>query len=586
MTETEIKNSTSGTSALNAGSLYAVGRRTTIDINIMVSGAAGQGIQTIGYILAKTASEAGYYVFAWQEYESRIRGGSNSYRIRVSDTPANSPLIEADIFLPLDEKSKAKYRPLLKENGILIDERESGNRVITIPFVSIAQTDLGNKLFANTVAAGALAAVLGLDLDSLSEVIADEFSGKGVDIIRTNLSAAATGYKFAKKSCEGICPWRLPKRELAQYLISGNEALALGAAAAGCRFIAAYPMTPSTGIITFLSKHKEQLKIFTEQAEDEIAAINMAIGATYAGVRAMTASSGGGFALMVEGISLAGMTETPLVIVLGQRPAPATGLPTRTEQGDLLFAINAGHGEFPKLVFAPSDPKDAFHKIIRAFNLADKYQSTAIILTDQFLADSYFSVKNFELEELDNRSYLANPENIADYKRYQLTETGISPRLYPGQSQHVVCCDSDEHDEYGHITEDLGLRRRMVDKRLKKFELLRREILPPEEKEFAEAEDVLVSWGSSRNVVFEAVDKLNEKGNKVGALHFTELWPLPAYKFPSEKHYFLVESNATGQLGRLLQSEFGLHVEGRITRYDGLPLDCMYIVEGFEKWSQ
>jgi 2-oxoglutarate ferredoxin oxidoreductase subunit alpha len=557
-----------------------------IDINIVVSGAAGQGIQTIGYVIAKTASEAGYYVFSWQEYESRIRGGSNSYRIRVSDHLVNSPLVKADILLALNSKSRAKYRSLLKDNGILVDEQERGDRVITVPFAKIAHETFENKLFANTVAAGVLAAVLGIELEPLKEVVSDEFAGKGEEIVSKNITAATEGYMIAKKSCEGICLWQLPRREHMHYLISGNEALALGAATAGCRFIAAYPMTPSTGIITFLSKHKDKLKIFTEQAEDEIAAINMALGASYAGIRAMTASSGGGFALMVEGISLAGMTETPVVIVLGQRPAPATGLPTRTEQGDLLFALHAGHGEFPRVIFAPSDPKDAFHKIVRAFTLADKYQIPAIILTDQFLADSHFTVDDFEFDKVVMNSYLANPNEIEHYKRYQLTETGISPRLYPGQSHHLVCCDSDEHDEEGHITEDLALRKWMVEKRLKKLELLRRETSPPEEYQISDAQTVLVSWGSSRNAVFEVVDKLRGSGwgSPVGALHFTELWPLPSYLFPEEKRYFTVESNATGQFGRILQSEYELSVERTIARYDGLPLDCGYIMEIYKKW--
>ena len=553
-----------------------------IDINLVVAGAAGQGIQTIGHILAQTASKAGYSVFSWKEYESRIRGGSNSYRIRVGEKSVNAPLVQADIFMALDKTSKAKYLPLLKSDGILVDEQEAGERVITVPFGDIAQSAFGDKLFANTVAAGALTAVLGLDQESLNLVISDAFSRKGGEIVRKNLAAAAEGYKLARKRCEGICPWMLPKRERNYHLVSGNEPLALGAAAAGCRFIAAYPMTPSTGIITYLSKHKGRLKIFTEQAEDEIAAINMAIGASYAGVRAMTASSGGGFALMAEGISLAGMTETPVVVVLAQRPGPATGLPTRTEQGDLLFAVNAGHGEFPKLVFAPSDPKDAFHKMVRAFNLADQYQLPAILLTDQFLADAQFTVADFELDKMESTSHLADPSEIAHYKRYQLTETGISPRLYPGQSPHLVCCDSDEHDESGHITEDLELRNKMVEKRLKKFDLLREEIMPPEENRLSDAEDVFVSWGSSRNAVFEAVDTLREHGAKVGAIHFTELWPLPAYEFASEKKYYTVESNATGQLGRLLRGEYGLCVKGTITRYDGLPLDHAYIMERFE----
>ena len=558
-----------------------------IDLTIVIAGAAGQGIQTIGAILARTASEAGYAVFSWQEYESRIRGGSNSYRIRVSDTPVNAPRARADIFIALDSSSKAKYRPLLKPEGIIVDEQETGDYAITVPFVRIAEEEFGNKLFANTVAAGALAAALRLELDSLSAVIAAEFAGKGEEIIAKNQAAAAAGYQRAKRECECVCPWELTKREQQeqrQYLIGGNEALALGAAAAGCRFIAAYPMTPSTGIITFLAKHKEQLQIFTEQAEDEIAAINLAIGASYAGVRAMTATSGGGFALMVEGISLAGMTETPVVIVLGQRPAPATGLPTRTEQADLLFAINAGHGEFPKLVLAPADPKDAFYKIVRAFNLAEKYQTPAIVLSDQFLADSYFTITNFALDALKNSSYRADPAQLREYKRYELTDTGRSPLLIPGESAHLVCCDSDEHDEAGHITEDLQLRNRMVEKRLTKWALLKQEIMPPEGYLLAEADRILLSWGSSRNAVFEAVDRLREHDMRVGALHFTELWPLPAFSFPNADSFCTVESNATAQLARLLKSEYGVTVQERILRYDGLPLDADYIMEAVRQW--
>jgi 2-oxoglutarate ferredoxin oxidoreductase subunit alpha len=299
----------------------------------------------------------------------------------------------------------------------------------------------------------------------------------------------------------------------------------------------------------------------------------------------MTATSGGGFALMVEGISLAGMTETPVVIVLGQRPAPATGLPTRTEQGDLLFAINAGHGEFPKLVLAPSDPKDAFYKIVRAFNLAEKYQTPAIVLSDQFLADSNFTITEFALDAVKNSSYRADPARVTEYKRYQLTDTGSSPLLFPGQSAHLVCCDSDEHDEAGHITEDLQLRNRMVEKRLKKWALLKQEIMPPEGYLLAEADRILLSWGSSRNAVFEAVDRLREEqGMRVGALHFTELWPLPAFSLPKADSFCTVESNATGQLGRLLQSEYGVTVRERILRYDGLPLDADYIMEAIKQW--
>jgi len=330
----------------------------------------------------------------------------------------------------------------------------------------------------------------------------------------------------------------------------------LAAARAGCSFMAAYPMTPSTGIITFLSKEQERLGVFTEQAEDEIAAINMAIGASYCGARAMTATSGGGFALMVEGLSLAGMTETPVVIVLAQRPGPATGLPTRTAQGDLLFAISAGHGEFPKLVLAPADAKDAFHQTVRAFNLADKYQVPVVISTDQFLADAHFSVGDFETDKASPHFHLADPSLIEDYGRYRITREGVSPRLYPGQSEHLVCVDSDEHDEKGHITENLaGTAKRMLEKQMAKDKGLKKEVRPPEESGLGDAETVLIGWGSSRGAVLEAVDLLKEDGKRAGMIHFTELWPLPEYSFPKGKSYWTLESNQSGQLARLLRSE-------------------------------
>ncbi len=553
-----------------------------VDLNVVISGAAGEGIQTVGAVLAETVLAQGYAVFAWQEYESRIRGGQNSYSIRIGEEPQNAPLLEADILLCLNEGALAKYEPLLKRDGILLAQKEVRERMITIPFGKIAKEELGNKVYANTIAVGALVAILGIELETLQEIIGQRFSKKGDKVVRANYAAAEKGYTLAEKGCKDMCPWRLPKRRERYYLITGNQAIPLAAAFSGCRFISAYPMTPSTGIITFLAREVDRLGVFAEQAEDEIAAINMAIGASYAGAKAMTATSGGGFALMVEGVSLAGMTETPLVIVLGQRPGPATGLPTRTAQGDLLFAINAGHGEFPKVVLAPSDAKDAFHKMVRAFNLADKHQTTVILLTDQFLADSSFSIADFELDEIEAISYLADSSEIENYKRYQLTDNGISPRLYPGQSEHLVAADSDEHDEQGHITEDLAETAvAMVQKRLVKFKGLQKEVKPPEEFGLDEADAVLIGWGSSRQAILEAVDLLKHDGAKVGMIHFTELWPLPDFAFAEGKKYWSVESNATAQLARLLRSEYGLVFEGMVARYDGLPLTGQYIRSRF-----
>jgi len=551
------------------------------DLNVVIAGSAGEGIQTIGDILAKTLALQGYSVFTWNEYESRIRGGQNSYSIRVGEEPNNAPLLNADILLAMNGGAVKKYRGLLKEQGVLIaqnEAKEAKEDVIGIPFDEIAKEGVGEEIYANTVAVGALTSVLGVDLQTLKRVLERIFSEKGKDVLEANYKAAEIGFERAVCDCGDRCPWTLPPRRATHFLISGNEAIPIAAAFAGCRFISAYPMSPSTGIITFLAKEQDRLGVFCEQAEDEIGAINMALGASYAGARAMTATSGGGFALMTEGISLAGMTETPLVIVLAQRPGPATGLPTRTAQGDLLFAIHAGHGEFPKLVLAPSDAKDAFQKIVRAFNLADKYQTPVILLTDQFLADARYSYRDFENSDTRPVYYLADPSAIREYRRYQLTSDGISPRLYPGQGKHLVCVDSDEHDEEGHITEDLPETvQSMVEKRLAKFRKLRSEVRPPEEFCSDDMDLILVGWGSSRAAILEGIRLLEEKNVRAGMIHFTEVWPLPEYHFPEGPSLWTVESNATGQLARLLRSEFGVSFEKTISRYDGLPLTGEYI---------
>lgn len=550
------------------------------DLGILLCGAAGQGVQTIGSMLTRIAAKSGHAVFSWQDNESRIRGGSNSFRIRISDSIRNAPVNRFDVLLPLNGTSLKKYLRLLKKDGILLGSEGPPHRSIVLGFESLSVQKTGSKLFSNAVALGALAAVLGFDSGFLSDTISEEFAGKPSDLIQKNAGLAREGFWLALEKCRGLCFKTVGKRKNRPYVISGSEACALGAWSAGCRFMAAYPMSPSTGVITFLSKHEKELQVFTEQAEDEIAAVNMAVGANFAGIRAMTATSGGGFALMVETLSLAGMTETPLVVILAQRPGPATGLPTRTEQSDLLFAIHAGHGEFPKVVLAPSDAKDAFHAMARAFDLAEKYQTPAFVLADQLLMDSAFTVEDFEIERIQHRSHYSDPAEFEDYNRYRFTESGISPLLPPGVSRHLICCDSDEHDETGHITENLNLRNRMVEKRLRKGRALQSEIAPPEQYQMDGAETALVSWGSSRNAVVEAVDRLRERGKKAGMIHFTEVWPLPQFQFPPIPSLISVEGNATGQMESLVKSGYGVRFVNSIRRYDGLPLDADFIADG------
>jgi 2-oxoglutarate/2-oxoacid ferredoxin oxidoreductase subunit alpha len=364
-------------------------------------------------------------------------------------------------------------------------------------------------------------------------------------------------------------------------LIDGINAIGLGALLSGVKFYAAYPMTPSTGIMTYLAGKAKKHGLVVEQAEDEIAAINMALGASFAGVRAMTGSAGGGFALMQEGLSLAGMTETPIVIAEMQRPAPATGLPTRTEQADLLFVIFAGHGEFPRVVLTPGTPEQAFQLTNKAFELAEKYQIPVFVQGDQYLADSEWTCTGLDVARLVYNDYRLREEQLrglSSYKRYAYTEDGISPLAVPGESKHLVVVDSDEHDEEGHIIEDGETRKRMMEKRLfRKWPLIRREIAPPSLYGSDHPEVVLTGYGSTYGVIKEVVDEL-ASSRRIAMLHFSEVYPLPltdGFDYLSllqeARVALCIENNATGQLAKLLRMETGFAFSGRINKYDGRP---------------
>jgi len=548
------------------------------DLSIFIVGAAGEGIQTIGNVVARALLQSGISVFTFKEYESRIRGGNNSYRLRVSGS--NAPRHDADVILALNSTAAAHYQQTASSNCLMLGELSPGGEGIAIPFQTIAKEQFGSPLYANSIAAGALAATLGLSQEILENVLRKRFAKLNEAVLQQNVAAIRMGYEKVSDPLDASQAISLETTDRTHTFASVHEIIPLAAAAAGCRFMAAYPMSPSTGIMTAFAKDPE-LGVFVEQAEDEIAAINMSLGASAAGARAMTATSGGGFALMTEAVSLAGMTETPLVIVLAQRPGPATGLPTRTAQEDLTFAILGGHGEFPRAVLAPSNPQDAFHVTLRAFALADRYQMPVILLTDQFLADAHFSLPDFAISEYAVPGGLADPASFKTYQRYAITENGVSPRLALGQSEHLVVIDSDEHTEEGHITEDLEtLRPAMVEKRLEKARRLKQEMAMPDAYRTEGAEIVLISWGSSRSAVREAVDLLRTRGREVGSLHFTDVWPLPQLTLPDRVAYWTVEGNATGQFGELLQAEWGTPITGKIGRYDGMPLDAVSIVSG------
>ncbi len=544
------------------------------DLSIYIVGAAGEGIQTIGDVVSHAFLQMGIRVFTTKDYESRIRGGNSSYRIRANGP--NAPRHSADVILSLNAHVAEHYSDAAEATCLRLGELSPDGEGSAIPFQALAKEHFDLPIYANAIAAGALGAVLGIPSDILSGVLRTRFSKLSAEALDRNLSALEIGMR-AVADHPGLSDSLEPSDE--SHLLAGvHEVIPLAAAAVGCRFMAAYPMSPATGIMTAFAKDPE-LGVFVVQAEDEIAAINVSLGASAAGARAMTATSGGGFALMTEGVSLAGMTETPLVIVIAQRPGPATGLPTRTAQEDLNFAIYGGHGEFPRAVLAPSDPQEAVDLTRRAFDLAERFQMPVILLTDQFLADSHFSLQDLMIPKAAIASGLADPASIEAYQRYAFTEDGVSPRLALGQSDHLVRIDSDEHTEDGHITEDLAVTRpAMVEKRLEKLRRLQREMKLPTPYRTEDAETVLLSWGSTRGAVHEAVDRLRDQGERVGALHVAELWPLPTLTLPNSSSYWSVEGNATGQFSRLIETEWNLQLAGKIERYDGIPIDANAII--------
>lgn len=565
-----------------------------MDYTIKIGGEAGQGIQSIGDSLARVFARTGYHVFIHQDYESRIRGGHNFFQVRVSDRPIICSRAPIDIVIALDRPSIANNRDKLTAEGIVVydssilKEKHEGREFLDIPFIDLATKEGGSRIMANTVATGAVLGMLGVDLALFSDVIAQLFEKKGAKTIEENQRAAQRGAEYAVTNCTA-CAFRMPPAGQPRMLIDGNAAVALSAILSGCRFYTAYPMTPSTGILFFMASKSEEYGIVVEQAEDEIAAINMAVGASFAGVRSMTGTAGGGFALMTEGVSLAAMTETPVVIFVGQRPAPATGLPTRTEQGDLLFVLHAGHGEFPKVVFAPGSPEQAFHLTNKAFDLAEKYQVQAFILSDQHLADSQWTYPGFDLGRIVYTDYRLRGEalrNTTDYRRFAVTASGVSPLAVPGSSTNLVVADSDEHDEEGHITEDAAVRTEMVRKRLlKKLPPIREEIDPPLLYGSEHPETVIIGWGSTYGVLKEAIEQLSAR-HSIALMHFSQIYPFPGTGrfdyldvLTRARTTICVENNATSQFATFMRAQTGFMAGSTINRYDGRPFLLEEIVE-------
>ena len=565
--------------------------------NLLIGGAAGQGIDTTAAILEKLLKRSGYYVFTLRDFMSRIRGGHNFTQIRFGDRPLASHADQLDGIVALDGETITRHIGQLKPDGfILCDDLVATEdpRVLRLSMAAIAKR-LGNPRVAGNIAAGALMRLFGepLDADAVASVLRDFVKA---DFLEINRTAFAEGYAAVAPRFE-----RRPGDAAGHMILTGSKAMGLGALAAGMRFYSAYPMSPSTAVMEYLASKSLEAGVVVEQAEDEISAINMVIGASYAGVRAMTSTSGGGFSLMVEALGLAGITEIPLVVADVQRPGPATGLPTRTEQSDLSFVLTAAQGEFPRMVIAVRHHADVYRQTIRAFELAERYQLPVILLSDQYLADASATVPPFEVPEIrlpaeamaDILASVEAETGDGEYLRYRITESGVSPRLLPGKSRHLVIIDSDEHEELGIITESADVRRAMVDKRMRKLDCLTAELeepdwIGPEGATEAPPDVLLLGWGSLWGPLTEAVGLLNsDAGPRFGALVFGDLSPLPTRRLAAlaagAGRIVNVEQNATGQLARLIREQTGIACAASILKYDGRQLSGEEIADRIRK---
>jgi 2-oxoglutarate/2-oxoacid ferredoxin oxidoreductase subunit alpha len=561
-----------------------------MDITITIGGEAGQGIQTVGQLLATVCRNAGLYVFGINDFESRIRGGHSFYQLRVSERRIRAAHHSVNLLIALDEATLKLHRDQLAPAALCLLNSETSTQdgpVRPLAFAKLAQ-QAGAARAANTVAAAAGLCLLGAPLSMLENVLEQQFSKKGAAVLDENITAARLGYG-AVRDLDFSFKFNWQNDSPRRMLMEGAASLSLGALAGDCRFAAFYPMSPATSIMMNLAAWQDRFPVVVEQAEDEISAANMIIGASFAGVRALTATSGGGFCLMTEAVGLAGITETPIVVINAQRPGPATGLATRTAQPDLRFVIHAGQDEFPRFVFAPGSPEQAYEVAARAFDLADKYQVPAILLVDQYFNDSLF-VLDHDLEApaavMHHIAADCDMENPAHYQRYSFTDSGISPRAVPCAGQALVMVCGNEHKPDGHSTEDKTLRTAMVDKRSKKIESMLRDMRPPTIQS-PDARIRIICWGSTFGAVEEAVELLRTRGVDAGLVHFCDIWPFPIAAaitaLAGAERLICVEQNSTAQLAGLIRQETGIAVTQRVLKYDGRPLYPEEIVDAVKK---
>lgn len=555
------------------------------EVSLVFGGEAGQGIQTIEEMCATILHREGYFVFSVGEYMSRVRGGSNSTEIRVSETKKQAFVERIDMCFPFGCSDIEHLRGRIAPETIFIgDEEQLGkcktDGMIAVPFLKTAD-EVGGKIFANVIMASFVLSFFDVDIAKAEEYLKKKFERKGEEVVAKNILAVERGWALGKEvqASRGIrieIQKKAPQNDF--VFLKGEKVVALGAVAGGCDFIASYPMSPSTGVFTNVAGLSRDFGIAVEQVEDEISGVHMGIGAWFAGGRAMISTSGGGFALMTEAVSLCGMTESPMVFHIAQRPGPATGLPTQTEQGDLNMVLHAGHGDFARVILAPGTLEDGVALMKKAFDFADKFQVPVFVLTDQFFMDTQTGALVDDLPDGKYQKYFI--ETNEKYKRYAFTGDGLSPRGIPGFGTGFVCVDSDEHEEDGHITESHETRVAMVEKRMARIEMIREEAVPAELVGSEKYSTLLVGWGSTYGAIRDALETTQKP--MTSFLHIKQVYPLGADVLEYVKRadrVVVIENNVTGQLADLLEKESGRKIDERVLQYDGTPFSVERVVE-------
>jgi len=573
---------------------------------IAIGGAAGQGVATPGDIFAKIFSRRGLHLNAYNAYQSIIRGGHTFLTIRTGPEKVTNMGDRLDLLIPLNQDAMDRHLGLLRDGAACIYNADTikpgvtahGTALCPLPVSKLADI-ARNKIAQNTLAVGAGLNTMGIGFQALEEVLTEQFKKKGAAVVAENVEIARAGYDYAAANFKPFA-WPLPMTNNRYAVLSGNIAMAMGGAAAGVKFYCAYPMSPSTGVLHWMAAHARKANIMVRQVEDEIGVVNMAIGASHAGVRSMCATSGGGFALMSEGLGLSAMMETPVVVIDCQRAGPSTGVPTKTEQGDLWQMLGAAFGDYPRAIAAPLDIGDCFKMIPEIFNIADRYQCPGIVLCDLLLSEGRLSVdpKDLDFAPVVDRGELitqapstAGTNGDGAYKRYKITESCISPRAVPGVPGHTHTAASDEHDEDGVLISDEFTnptkRRAMMEKRMRKVAGIEAAVPPPELWGPRHADVTLIGWGSTKGVIEEACEILTEQGIPANQLQIRWLVPLHGDAIlgilKGTRHTIIVENNYSGQFARYLRSETSFVPNGYIRKYDGEPFMPHHIVEAVKE---